>query len=274
MHKFVLMLLGNVSLLCAASFAIAEVSPISDTQCEHMRVNGVFTSDAPVKCNRLRQVTFQHVDFQGQTNTGKIVVLDAVAKYVENIFKDLYERGFPIHKADPIENYQGNDTSSMDDNNTSAYNSRAIVEGSNWSMHAYGVAIDINPQQNPFVSFTTEGGATILPAAAAKTAVNRLNFRPGKVARTGLAEDIVDVFANNGFIAWGGYWDFPIDYQHFQVGSRKFTEKLASPQLSVKDAENIFAHYVDTYKVCMAKPSSAPHLEKRALCVEHLMNNN
>ena len=38
----------------------------------------------------------------------------------------------------------------MVDNNTSAFNYRKIAGSNNLSNHAYGKAIDINPQQNPY----------------------------------------------------------------------------------------------------------------------------
>lgn len=40
-----------------------------------------------------------------------------------------------------------------------------------------------------------------------------------------MATDPIDIFAENGFIGWGGYWNYPIDYQ--EIGSRKFVEQLS-----------------------------------------------
>ena len=92
----------------------------------------------------------------------------------------------------------------MDDNNTSASNARPMTGGKQWSMHAYGVAIDINPPQNPYPSFDDdEGVAHVLSAKAAKTSVNCMDCRPNKPGRLGRAEEVVDIFANNGFLSWG-----------------------------------------------------------------------
>jgi hypothetical protein len=41
-----------------------------------------------------------------------------------------------------------------------------------------------------------------------------------------MAEEVVDLFARHGFTIWGGYWDAPLDYQHFQV-DRKLAQRLA-----------------------------------------------
>ena len=32
-----------------------------------------------------------------------------------------------------------------------------------------------------------------------------------------MAETVIDVFADNGFLIWGGDWHDPVDYQHFQL---------------------------------------------------------
>nr|WP_310135191.1 M15 family metallopeptidase [Burkholderia ambifaria] len=271
MQKFLLLLLGSATMFCSGSFARADVNPITPGQCADMNASGVTSDNAPVKCDRLRGVVFRYVDFQGQTHVGQIVVLDAVAQRVQVIFDTLYERKFPLSKVVPMERYHGDDNASMTDDNTSAFNARAITGGSEWSMHAYGVAIDINPRQNPYISFGDDGVATVLPASAAKEAVNRLNYRPGKDFRPGQAEDVVDIFANNGFLQWGGYWNFPIDYQHFEVGSRTFTSRLASA--SPVDAQRIFERYIDAYVTCMAEPSAGSHNAARAACIDKVMRN-
>ncbi|WP_157381762.1 M15 family metallopeptidase [Burkholderia ubonensis] len=272
-QKFLLVLLGSAAISCSGteSSTTSGVNPITPSQCADMIASSVISNNAPVKCDRLRSVVFRYVDFQGQPNTGEIIVLDAVAQRTKIIFDMLYERKFPLNKAVPMEHYRGNDNASMNDNNTSAFNARPITGGSEWSMHAYGVAIDINPRQNPYISFGEGGVATVLPAPAAKEAMNRLNYRPGKNFRPGQAEDVVDIFANNGFFQWGGYWDYPIDYQHFEVASRTFASRLAS--VSPVDAQRIFERGINAYVACIAEPTAGPHSAARAACVEKITRN-
>ena len=55
-----------------------------------------------------------------------------------------------------IDNYwmgdgDSSDTESIEHNNTSAFCYREITGGRSLSNHAYGRAIDINPQQNPYI---------------------------------------------------------------------------------------------------------------------------
>lgn len=231
--------------------AIAEshISEISENRCQKMRQAGVMSIDAPVQCSRLRIVTFDYIDFQGkQHKDGEMIVMDAVAPYIQNIFDDLYALQFPIRQAKPIYHYQGDDDRSMQANNSSAFNYRLVTGKRALSLHAYGLAIDINPIQNPFIEFSKQGHATFSPTAGIKHA-NRMKNRLGKVQQAGLAEDIVNVFANNGFLYWGGFWNTPIDYQHFQVSRSMANLMVAMP---ADNAEQFFSQYVNWYRSCKA----------------------
>ncbi|MEH6530725.1 MAG: M15 family metallopeptidase [Photobacterium frigidiphilum] len=235
-------------LLCISwQASSATVSPISDALCRNMTQAGVMDNTAPVQCQRLRQVTFNYVDFDGkQHNNGHLVVLDAVAPYVGHIFDSLFSAKFPINKAVTIEHYQGDDDRSMTDNNTSAFNYRSISGQRSLSLHAYGLAIDINPVQNPFVEFSTTNIATFKPQAGIKYA-NRMKYRFGKTERKGMAEEVIELFAKNGFQYWGGFWDTPIDYQHFQV-SRDMANLMIA--MDSQQASMFFKRYVDWYQSC------------------------
>src|SRR5690606_20285183 len=142
--------------------------------------------------------------------------------------------------------YRGDDEAAMRDNNTSAFNDRAITGGTVPSLHAYGLAIDINPVQNPYVEIAGDGNARFHPAAGSRYA-NRAAARPGKPARAGMAEDVVELFAQHGFTTWGGDWDAPIDYQHFQV-SRTLAQKLAA--LPPEQARAAFDAHATAYRRC------------------------
>jgi hypothetical protein len=222
------------------------VAPIGVELCEDMKSRHVLNPGAPVGCERLSLVRFSYVDFDGaRHDDGEVVVMDAAAPHVLAIFNTLRDRGFRIAKARLMNNYDGNDDASMADNNTSAFNDRRITGGGAISLHAYGLAIDINPIQNPYAK---RSGATLTfnPPAGADFA-NRLDDRPGKGRRPGMAELVIDAFAEHGFLTWGGYWDDPIDYQHFQV-SRSLAEELA--RLIPAQANAVFNRHVARYRAC------------------------
>ncbi|MFT7020514.1 MAG: hypothetical protein ACJASO_002709 [Cyclobacteriaceae bacterium] len=194
-----------------------SIDPISDQLSAEMYDLGTIADDAPLPANRLSVVNIIYVDFEGQDQTGKIVVMDVLASSTLALFKELYDLRFPLAKVKLITAYKGSDDLSMADNNTSAHNFRKVAGTTRLSLHAYGTAIDINPVQNPYILIDQEAAkATFLPPNSTKYA-NRLVERLGKPRQIGFAEEVVDVFARHGFYWWGGYWDEPIDYQHFQL---------------------------------------------------------
>lgn len=193
-------------------------------------------------------------------------MLDAVAEQVKELFSTLIKKSFPINKSLLMENYQGDDKAAMDDNNTSAFNGRPITGGTSWSKHAYGVAIDINPLQNPYISFNDNGTAKILPTASTESFINRNNSRPGKEQRLGMAEEVVDIFAQHGFLIWGGDWNSPIDYQHFEIGSRGFINTLIKQPPDT--ARLTFNRYAQNYRNCVARSNETTMAKKRIECVK------
>jgi hypothetical protein len=96
----------------------------------------------------------------------------------------------------PIDAYGGDDDASMAADNTSAFNCRAAVSTGpkHWSMHAYGIAIDVNTVENPYIF----NGSVLPPNGAAYT--DRANVRPGMATTHGT---LVRVFTSHGW-GWGG----------------------------------------------------------------------
>ena len=93
------------------------------------------------------------------------------------------------------------------------------------------------------------GKLTFRPPAGAAYA-NRLDDQPERQLRRGLAESVIDVFADEGFFIWGGYWKSVIDYQHFQV-SRSLAQQLAS--LSPAQGRVVFTQHLERYRACRRK---------------------
>ena len=258
------MRLPGFCLMLIALPGLAETLPAAD--CAVLLQQGVITADNPVPCERLQRVRFSYLGFNGQKAEGQLLVLDAVAPQVESLMAALWRAKFPLQSALPMEQFHGDDTLSMNANNSSAFNGRAVTGSSGWSKHAYGAAIDINPRQNPFLSFATDGAITVLPAASAKTWLNRSEPRPGKSARAGMVnEAVASLFARHGFLTWGGDWDAPIDYQHFEIGTRSYINELI--RLTPSQAQASFNRYAARYREC-ADHAAGTAGEIRALCVE------
>jgi D-alanyl-D-alanine carboxypeptidase len=215
------------------------IVPVDRALCDDMRAHNVIRSEAVVGCDRLKLIKFSYLGFDGSIHAdGEIMVMDAAAENVRRIFARLRDMRFPIAKARLINQYDGDDDASIADNNTSAFNSRNVAGTNSLSLHAYGLAIDINPVQNPYLQ-RAGGKWTFSPPASAAYA-NRRNVRPG------MAETIIDVFAHEGFSIWGGQWKSP-DYQHFQV-PRGLAQQLAG--LSSAQAHAVFRQHVERDRAC------------------------
>jgi hypothetical protein len=109
----------------------------------------------------------------------------------------------------PIDAYGGNDERSLAADNTASFNCRyAIASGpKRWSAHAYGLAIDVNPVENPYLL-----NGRVHPRAG-RAYLDRSRVRRGMAVRSGL---LVSAFASVGW-QWGGRWASSPDYQHFSA---------------------------------------------------------
>jgi poly-gamma-glutamate synthesis protein (capsule biosynthesis protein) len=157
--------------------------------------------------DELRLLHVTHWDFEGRQKQGELVVAAGVAEDVLKVFQEIYLAEFPIAKLRLIDDYAGNDDASMADNNSSGYNCRLIAGTTRPSKHASGLAIDINPLQNPYVI-----GGVVYPEAA-NAYVARQPAGPGMLLDDG---PVVRAFASVGW-TWGGHWAEPRDYHHFEV---------------------------------------------------------
>src|SRR5690606_35657905 len=156
-------------------------------------------------------VRVRHWDFAGAIRDGELVVAAEVADDIIGVFAQLFDARFPIARMRRIDAYGGDDLASMADNNTSAYNCRRIIHSARLSSHAYGLAIDITPLQNPVI----RDGMVRPPAATPY--VDRSRDRPGMIHRPG---PVVAAFDAIGW-EWGGDWTTLKDYHHLRRARRE-----------------------------------------------------
>ena len=166
----------------------------------------------PVPLEDLRVIAMTHWDFAGEVRTGELIVHERHASGVTKVFRTLFEARFPIARMEPANGYMGNDPPLAQFNNTVGFNCRRPVGGGHrWSEHSYGTAVDINPDQNPYVSRT----GRIEPPFGAPWADRTLR-EPGMIHATGL---VVEAFRSIGW-RWGGNWRGTKDYMHFSASGR------------------------------------------------------
>ena len=187
--------------------ALFTCQPIPDEV--FARMEGVtFPDDCPVTRDELRYLRLVHVDAQGRTKVGEMVVNEAIAEDVLEVFRELYEAGYPIERIRLACDYGGDDEVSMEDDNTSAFNCRPIEGTGSQSRHSYGMAVDVNTLYNPYV---LQSSWTVLPTTAGDY-VDRSVQTPYTINPDDLC---CQLFAERGF-TWGGDWIDPKDYQHFE----------------------------------------------------------
>ena len=183
------------------------VSIVDDAFIE--RIAGVsWKPGCPVPIEDLRLLRVAYADFGQRVKAGELICHYLVADELAEIFAELYEAGFPIERIRLIDEYNADDLLSMDDNNSSAFNFRTVEGSSTLSKHAYGLAVDINPVQNPY---TENNGAYVSPESG-REFLNRGDIRPGMIVR---GDVVYEAFTSRGW-TWGGDWKYQIDYQHFQ----------------------------------------------------------
>jgi D-alanyl-D-alanine carboxypeptidase-like protein len=220
--------------------------PISTDLKDVMITQRTWEDGCPISMDRLILLKLKHFDFEGKEQNGEMVVLDVVAENVLTIFRKLHKAKFPIHKIQLISKYSGDDEKAMEDNNSSAFNCRKIANSDKFSIHSYGLAIDINPLQNP-VAYTEVGllqDQVKVNPSGGRQYLNRSNLRPGMVENNyNGKESVITLFRKHGFTIWGGSWNSPIDWHHFQP-TRIIADQLANS--TVEEGKKIFIQYSDT----------------------------
>lgn len=158
----------------------------------------------------LRRVELDHLGVDGRFHRGALVVHRDVVDDVIEIFDRLVQLRYPIERMQTVEVYPGAaDELSMRDNNTSAFNCRPLPGSSQWSLHAYGRAVDVNPLVNPSI----DAAGSLEPATAGRF-LDRTRDDPSLLRADSPA---VRAFTDRGW-RWGGAWRDPVDYQHFEIG--------------------------------------------------------
>ena len=143
--------------------------------------NGVPTTEAEM-AKYLTTVTIEILDKNGNPTTRSLTVHKALAADVVAIFKEIKAAGFRAY-------------------DVGAYAWRSMAASGNRSHHSYGVAIDINPNENYMVK-----NGNIVAGSLWNPSGNMYSFGPDSA--------VVKSFQSRGW-TWGGNWNSSKDYMHF-----------------------------------------------------------
>lgn len=166
----------------------------------------------PVGRASLRYIQLNYWGFDGYRHRGAIIVNRAIVGDTEGAFRALYAQRFRIRRIQPEDAWGrdpkgpgANDYAAMRADDTSGFNCRYVDgrEGQHvWSPHAYGMAVDVNTYENPYVADT---------GTFPDMYWRRHRHGVGVLVHGGAAEK---AFTSRGFF-WGANWAAP-DFQHFQ----------------------------------------------------------
>ena len=244
-----------LSLVLASSLFVNEVK--ADVRITSLKDNDkifsllkeyqIYTDNCKIYLDRYSVIEgIEYYDMQNNLKTdGTIVVMDA--HNVVKIFSELKKMHFNINSIHPTalykKNWHGGIEMPDDFNGTESFVCREVdcSKKKVLSLHAFGTALDVNFLQNPcvFIDYDTNEIQKVVPTAGVRY-LNRSFNRKGKLEKDigKVNDDVVKIFKKYGYDIWGGYWDFPIDYQHFQVSNKVFAKLLMYATKS--DAKRIF----------------------------------
>jgi hypothetical protein len=204
-------MLRLLALPLAALSAAAAIQPLPAPV--QSRLTGTYWhAGCPVPLAKLRLLTVKTWGFDGQPHTGQLVVNATAAAPLQQVFQKLYALRFPIRHIQLSDNYGPKASQPADGDISGSFECRQAVPSpctggtasGHWSNHAYGLAVDINPAENPYVGC----GMTRNPKRLVYA--NRARLRPGMVTPA-----VVKAFADVGW-GWGGSWSGSTkDYMHF-----------------------------------------------------------
>jgi len=170
----------------------------------------------PVGLEDLRLLRFNYHGFDGLIKRGQMVVHQDVAADVLGVFELLFDARFPFKHIDLSTRWRPHGPVDTTSSRTAAFNCRLalnpdLTPTGTWSEHSYGLAIDINPLQNPYVA---ADGTVRRPAA--EVYLDRSQNLPGMIHDDDV---VVRAFAAIGW-EWGGHWSASKDYMHFSLNGR------------------------------------------------------
>jgi hypothetical protein len=199
-------------LFALASSFQTSAAPLSPPVRTQLKAGGFWHQSCPVALSDLRVLTVTHWGFDGKSHTGQLIVNQSAAGPLGRVFRQLYRLHFPIHHLQLADMYGPVSGRPSDGDPSGSFECRQAVPSpctggtgtGSWSMHAYGLAVDLNPVENPYVGC----GQSRDPAS--QTYRDRSRHRRGMVTQR-----IVDAFRSIGW-GWGGSWAGNTkDYMHF-----------------------------------------------------------
>jgi hypothetical protein len=190
----------------------SSVQPLPASVKTELKKGGFWHSGCPVPLSGLRLLTVTHRGFDKHNHTGQLVVNASAAQPLARVFRKLYLLHFPIRHMQLSDMYGPERGRPADNDVSGSFECRDSVpspcvgglRSGHFSMHAYGLAVDINPVENPYV------GCGMTRDPAGRRYLDRSKHRAGMVT-----PNVIRAFRSIGW-GWGGSWAGSTkDYMHF-----------------------------------------------------------
>jgi D-alanyl-D-alanine carboxypeptidase len=205
-------LLALIAVLAAPTGFHSSATPLPAPVKAQLKSGGFWHKGCPVGLSGLRLLTVSHRGWDGRSHTGRLIVNARAAGSLSRVFRSLYGLHFPIRHMQIADFYGPKQGRPKDGDVTASFECRQAVPSpctggkgtGTWSQHAYGLAVDVNPGENPYVGCGQSRDPTL------RRYRNRSRHLKGMVTPRSIA-----AFGAIGW-GWGGSWAGDThDYMHF-----------------------------------------------------------
>jgi D-alanyl-D-alanine carboxypeptidase len=191
----------------------ATIEPVPP-QLREQLAHGFWKPACPVRFTQLRVLSVWYWGFDDRAHSGRVVVNADAARPLASVFRELYRMRFPIRQMQTNDFYGPKRSRPADGDVTAAFDCRQAVPSpcqggtgtGSWSEHAYGMAIDVNPVENPYAGCDRTRDRSVEPY------LDRSWLRRGMITPA-----VIRLFRSAGW-GWGGDWTGSTkDYMHFSA---------------------------------------------------------
>ena len=134
---------------------------VADPAPDRVIARSTWRPGCPVDKSDLAWLRVTYWGFDDARHSGEMLVNGSVSGDVVAVFRRLYRDRFPIESMGIARLADLDAPPTGDGNGTGSFACRPIRGGTGYSQHAYGLAVDLNPFQNPY-----HRGDVVLPELA------------------------------------------------------------------------------------------------------------
>ncbi len=209
-------------------------SDIKENDEVYNRIIGkTYVANNDISLDDLVYIKLLHYNYDGDVVVGEVIVNKLIQEDIKYVFEKLFNLKYEINSMRLIDDYwisgddSATDRNSILHNNSSSFYYRRVKNQNTLSNHALGLAIDINPIENPYTPRNKDGSfdTSLLTEYELDKLVNRDDKKKENKHIITLDDEICRVFSDVSFEC-GGIWPlqndaWSCDWQHFEPVEEK-----------------------------------------------------